>query len=115
MTKKTKGADHKAWLDDLRSRPRDEAAGLIAEKYPRLTEAEIQRRLKFLDSPPAPSIKANPAPLTKRVKKARNSLFRAMARAMTSSTKRQDNQSPKSPVSPKGAASGALVSRRPVP
>lgn len=115
MTKKTKGAAYQEWLDDLRNRPRNEAAGLIADKYPHLSDVEIQRRLRFLDGPPAPSIKTNQTPPTKRVKKARNSLFRAMAQAMTSSTERQDNQSPKSLVSPKGASSGTLLSRRPVP
>ncbi len=88
---KTKGADHSRWLDELRSRPRDEAARMIAERYPHLSDEEIQRRLPLLDAPPPP-IKTEPKP-SKRVVRARAALSRAIARARNLLPKQQDDLS----------------------
>lgn len=90
---KTKGADHSRWLDELRSRPRDEAARMIAERYPHLSDEEIQRRLPLLDAPPPP-IKTEPKP-SKRVVRARAALSRAIARARNLLPKQQDDLSKK--------------------
>lgn len=70
MTKK-KGAGHKAWLDDLRRRPRAEAARLIAERYPQLSDEEVQRRLHFLDAPPPKPAKPEPVRLLREIADAR--------------------------------------------
>ena len=70
MTTK-KGATHKAWLDDLRGRSREEAATLIAERYPQLSEQEVQRRLQFLDAPPPKPAKLEPVRLPREVAEAR--------------------------------------------
>lgn len=113
LTTAIKGEAHRAWLNDLRNRPRDEAAKLIAERLPHLREAELQRRLKYLDTPPAPAIKADTSPTTKRVKKARNSLFRAMAHAMDLSAQQRADAQRASNL--KSLSTGSIASRRPVP
>lgn len=70
MTKQ-KGAAHKVWLDDLRDLPRGEAARLIAERYPQLSEQEVQRRLQFLDASPPKPAKPEPVRLLREVADAR--------------------------------------------
>lgn len=64
---------------------------MIAERYPHLSDEEIQRRLPLLDAPPPP-IKTEPKP-SKRVLRARAALSRAMARARNKLPSQQDNLS----------------------
>lgn len=71
MTTTNKGVAHKAWLDDLRSRPRAEATRLTAEKYPHLPCEEIERRLSLLDAAPATPAKQAPVQLPQDVAEVR--------------------------------------------
>lgn len=66
-----KGMAHQRWLDDLRSRPRHEAARLIAQRYPHLSQEEIERRLGFLDASPRKPAQPEPPKLPREVAEAR--------------------------------------------
>ncbi len=87
------GSRHRQWVKDLRSRPRDEAARLIAAQYPRLSAKEVEERLSLLDAP-LPPIKMPTKP-TKRATKAQAALKRAIARARNSQPAKQDELSKK--------------------
>ncbi|WP_396594362.1 hypothetical protein [Brevundimonas sp. R86498] len=91
----TKRTAHREWLNDLRSRPREEAAKLIADRFPKWSEAEIQRGLKYLESPPPSARKIANPPLTKRVKTERAKLSKAIARARNLPARYQDELSRK--------------------
>jgi len=65
------GTAHQRWLDDLRSRTRQEAARLVAQRYPHLSQEEVERRLGFLDAPPPKPTKPAPPKLPPEVAEAR--------------------------------------------
>lgn len=77
---KTKGASHREWLEDLRNRPRDEAALLVAERYPELSGEEVERRLRLLDVPPSKSAKPDSVKLPRAVAEARKAARSAHVR-----------------------------------
>lgn len=66
-----KASNHREWVEDLRGRPRAEAARLIAERYPQLSDEEVQRRLRFLDAPPPKPVKPEPVKLLREIADAR--------------------------------------------
>lgn len=81
MTTMTKGAAHKAWLDDLRNRPREEAAKLVKLRHPDLTDEEVHRRLPFLDAAPVKPAKLEPVQLPKDVADARKAARKAAVKS----------------------------------
>jgi len=86
-------SNHRQWVKDLRNRPRDDAARLVAGRYPHLSDEEVQERLAVLHAPP-PSIEMPTKP-TKRAAKAQAALKRAMLRARNSQPSKQDELSKK--------------------
>lgn len=74
-------SNHRQWVKDLRNRPRDDAARLVAGRYPHLSGEEVQRRLSFLDAPPTRPAKLVPVQLPKEVADARKAARKAAVKS----------------------------------